>query len=164
MTGEDNFLVNLGAYGFLNMRPASAIQDAQIGVMNTGALSKLGLYNRPDVTKAHEYHHMLNLSKIKAPPRIFSTSHLPKRAGRYLNASEIAARGSQLKNYFGFKRDEKLTGDMLKYASEHYSKDVFDNNMQQMFSTIQDWDAAADWFNKNSFKDGGSLTKKYDGI
>ena len=50
---------------------------------------------------------------------------------------------------------------MLKYAAEHYKGDVFDNNMQQMFSSIKDWDAAAEWFNTYSYKTGGKLIKKY---
>jgi hypothetical protein len=33
--------------------------------------------------------------------------------------------------------------------------------MNMFFSGIQDWDAAAEWLNKYSFKKGGKLIKKY---
>lgn len=155
--GEENhFLTDSYIYYKLNTKPAVAIPDLRIVAANPGAMQRIGT-NRLDVALAHEYHHLFNLNEQRAPIKIFDTRHLPVRFARYLDAKEIAARGSQLKNYFGLKKDEKLTGDMLKYAAEHYSKDVFDNNMQQLFSTIKDWDAAAEWFNKNSFKHGGRL-------
>lgn len=47
----------------------------------------------------------------------------------YMNASEIAERMSQLKNYFGFKGSEVFTREHLDYAKDHYVDDVFNNNM-----------------------------------
>lgn len=147
----------LPAYLKLNMKPG--VRFDNYIYLNPGSLKKEGL-GRTDVVKMHEYHHQLNQSREEAAKEIFNTSHLPKRVQNYLNTTEIAARGAQLKSYFGFDKDQKLTGNMLKYAAEHYSDDVFDNNMQQLFSSIKDWDAAAEWFNKYSFKYGGSIAKK----
>lgn len=52
---------------------------------------------------------------------------------RFPNTGEIAARGTQLKNYFGLKEGEQLTKDMWDYAARHYAADVADNNMTQFF-------------------------------
>ena len=49
------------------------------------------------------------------------------------NTGEIAARGTQLKNYFGLKEGEELTPEMWDYARRHYAADVADNNMTQFF-------------------------------
>lgn len=50
---------------------------------------------------------------------------------------EVLARMSQIKNYFGFKGDEKFTIGHLNMARKHYLSDVgFDNNMQEFFDSI----------------------------
>lgn len=50
---------------------------------------------------------------------------------------EIAERMSQLKNYFGFKDSEEFTIDHLRYAKEHYVKDVgFDNLMTAFLKAV----------------------------
>lgn len=71
---------------------------------------------------------------------------------KYLNnPSEINARGTQIKNYFGLKEDETLTEDMLKYARDHYIKDRgYDNNMSQFFDGIKDWKEMAKWIQEYS--------------
>ncbi len=52
-------------------------------------------------------------------------------------AMEIAERMSQLKNYFGFKGDEKFTSKHLHYAREHYVNDTdMDNGMKLFFQAI----------------------------
>jgi len=51
---------------------------------------------------------------------------------------------------------------MLKYAAKHYVKDTrLDNNMNQMFNAIDDWDSAAQWFSKYSLKNGGNIVQKF---
>lgn len=57
---------------------------------------------------------------------------------RYLfNASEIAERMGQLKNYFGMRGDEVFTKAHLEYARVNYVKDVgFDNRMSPFFAAI----------------------------
>ena len=56
-------------------------------------------------------------------------------------ADEVLARMSQLKNYFGMKGVETFTKAHLDYAREHYVKDVvLDNNISNLFDSIQDED------------------------
>lgn len=57
---------------------------------------------------------------------------------RYLTTpAEIVERMSQLKNYFGMQGAELFTDDHLRYAKEHYVKDVgFDNLMTHFFQMI----------------------------
>ena len=161
LADSKNPFVVIPQYIKLNLKPGVAIPGGDI-YLNTGSLKKHGLGKRQDVVRAHEVHHFINTDDELAPISIFNTRHLSPHIQEYLNHTELAARGSQLKNYFGFTDpDQKLTGDMLKYAAEHYKGDVFDNNMQQMFSSIKDWDAAAEWFNTYSYKTGGKLIKKY---
>lgn len=65
------------------------------------------------------------------------------------NGLEVAARGSQIKDYFGLTDShQKITPEMLKYAAKHYVDDVDDNNMTQFFNGIKDWDEAAKWLSK----------------
>lgn len=65
-----------------------------------------------------------------------------ERREEYLNhylftASEIVERMSQLKNYFGFRDDEKFTKEHLAYAREHYTDDTgMDNGMTMFFEAI----------------------------
>lgn len=68
--------------------------------------------------------------------------------GRLSNdATEMAQRATQLKDYFRLKPGEKLTMQQLKYAAKHYSKDVMNNNMNQFFKTIKDYEYALQWIN-----------------
>ena len=50
-----------------------------------------------------------------------------------VGSGEVAARGTQLKNYFGLKEGEQLTPEMWNYAARHYATDVVDNNMTDLF-------------------------------
>lgn len=72
--------------------------------------------------------------------------------GVFENRIELAARGSQIKDYFGLTDDsQKITSDMLKYAARHYTEDNWiNNNMSEFFHGIKDWDKAADWITKYS--------------
>lgn len=64
--------------------------------------------------------------------------------------TELAARGSQIKNYLErlgiWKEGDQITGEMLKRAANEYPKKVMDNNMTDMFNAITNWDDAAKWF------------------
>lgn len=66
------------------------------------------------------------------------------------NGSELAARGSQIKDYFKLTNpDQPITEDMLKYAAQNYVKDTgIDNNMTEFFNNITDWKEAAKWLSK----------------
>lgn len=67
------------------------------------------------------------------------------------NGTELSARGSQLKDYFGLRKDEELTEDMLRYAKENYIKDTgLDNNMSEFFNLINDFKNAAKWLDKHA--------------
>lgn len=61
-----------------------------------------------------------------------------QRFANYLNKpEEIVERMSQLKNYFGFKRNEVFTKKHLDYARENYIKDTgLDNTMSHFFAAI----------------------------
>lgn len=60
-----------------------------------------------------------------------------KRLAEYLDAREILARMSQLKNYFGLHGAEPFTQEHLAYARAHYVKDTgLDNHMSVFFRAI----------------------------
>ena len=63
-----------------------------------------------------------------------------------------------MKNYFGITDNTPLTGDMLKYAANNYVRDTgLNNNMNQFFRSITDWDKAARWLSSYSYKKGGKI-------
>lgn len=94
----------------------------------------------------------------------FNFNSLPEDVRDYFikdGGNELAARGTQLKNYFGISDNSPITGDMLKYAAKNYVKDTgLNNNMNQMFRSITDWDKAAEWLSKYSYKNGGKLNAR----
>lgn len=69
-----------------------------------------------------------------------------------LNGTEYAARGSQLKDWFGLTRpDQEITPEMLKFAEKYYVEDTgLDNNMTDMFRSILDYKSLAKWLSENS--------------
>lgn len=71
---------------------------------------------------------------------------------RFNNNTEVAARGSQLKDYFGLTNSEqKITPEMLEYAYRHYLDDYgINNDMDLFFKSITDFKKASDWINKYS--------------
>ena len=145
--GNGNIFRNIHNYFMANMEPAFAKGD--FVKINKKALRDLGF--NEDIAYSHELNHALTPRFVWIEePKGMSFSHLHKRHQKYLTGNgytELKARGSQLKNYFGLTRNQPITGDMLKYAAKNYVKDIgFDNNMTQMFSSIKDWDAAAKWF------------------
>lgn len=110
-------------------------------------------------TLSHEYNHALrNFTTNNRMDYLlsgFNYNHLRPDIRKYLSATEIEARGTQLKNYFN---SDVITPDMLKYAAKHYVNDTgMDNNMYQFFSGIKDWDAAAKYLSEFSLKSGGKL-------
>lgn len=159
---DDNNFVNLLSspifHAVLNTRPGLNVTGTKTILMNDKLIDIYLPNTSKSITLSHEINHALN--KGLKIPKGFSYRHLPKRAKDYLwDSGEIASRGTQLKNYFGFKTsDQVITPEMLKYAAKHYVNDTgMDNNMLQFFSGIKDWDAAADWLSKYSLKKGGKL-------
>lgn len=71
---------------------------------------------------------------------------------RFNDNTEVAARGSQLKDYFGLTNSEqKITPEMLEYAYRHYLDDYgINNDMDLFFKSITDFKKASDWINKYS--------------
>lgn len=151
VTSSNNPFVNIPAYFNANMEPAFALGN--LIKINKKALRDLGFDK--DITYSHELNHALTSTGYtpRYTPDVMSFSHLNKNVKDYFtrnNFTELKARGTQLKNYFGINDNQPITGDMLKYAAKNYVKDVgLDNNMTQMFSGIKDWDAAAKWFTDN---------------
>lgn len=75
--------------------------------------------------------------------------------------TELAARGAQLKNYFGLIGNQKLTPEMLEYAKRFYVKDTgMNNNMQDFFDGITDYKLFTDWLNEAAYSKGGIHIKK----
>ena len=151
MTNSSNPIVNIPAYFNANMEPAFALDN--LIKINKKALRDLDFDK--DITYSHELNHALTSTGYtpRYTPDVMSFSHLPKNIKDYFthnNFTELKARGTQLKNYFGITDNQPITGDMLKYAAKNYVKDTgLDNNMTQMFSGIKDWDSAAKWFTAN---------------
>ena len=83
--------------------------------------------------------------------RLFPRIYLKGNYFKNLNNTEVAARGSQLHDYFGHTGIEPITADELKYAKEHYVKDTgINNNMSDLLWSINDYDALAKWMTKYS--------------
>lgn len=103
---------------------------------------------------SHEMDHAIHIPG--EPPKGFDLDYLikstPKQPNYFptKNSTELAARGSQLKDYFGLTSpDQELTEDMLRYAAKNYVKDTgTDNNMTTFFNSITDWKEAAKWLSE----------------
>lgn len=100
---------------------------------------------------AHEFSHYVYTPSDPIPREFFTPV---EGYGRYFTknrSAEVAARGTQLKNYFGLKEGEPLTVEHLKYAAKHFVKDRgYDNGMTQFFQSIKNWDKTAKWLTKNA--------------
>lgn len=112
---------------------------------------------------SHEVDHAIHIPA--EPPRGFDTGYIDKHASQpgYFsnkNGTELAARGSQLKDYYGLDDpNQEITEDMLRYAAENYVKDTkLDNNMGLFFKSITDWKEAAKWLSKYATIAGVPIT------
>ena len=63
------------------------------------------------------------------------------------DATELAARFTQIKDWLGLGPGDKFTVEQLKDAAQKYPTQVMDNNMTALFKAIKDWDAATEWGN-----------------
>lgn len=103
---------------------------------------------------SHEMDHAIHVPGES--PKGFDLNYLtkstPKRPEYFTikNSTELSARGTQLKDYFGLTSpDQELTEDMLRYAAKNYIKDTgADNNMTAFFNSVVDWKEAAKWLSK----------------
>ena len=112
---------------------------------------------------SHEVDHAIHIPA--EPPRGFDTGYIDKHISQpgYFsnkNGTELAARGSQLKDYYGLDDpNQEITEDMLRYAAENYGKDTkLDNNMGLFFTSITDWKGAAKWLSKYATIAGVPIT------
>ena len=117
---------------------------------------------------AHEFAHYTYV------PFSFPKGFDPKAAGsveiaryftggnRFPNTGEIAARGTQLKNYFGLKEGEQLTPEMWNYARRHYVSDIANNNMKDFFVSGSNkysyHPSFLQWLNKHAPAIGAGIT------
>lgn len=108
-----------------------------------------------NVAKSHELDHAVNfVGPAERAERLKETKEWfdPEKTGLpgyFESGIELAARGSQLKDYFGLTdSSQKLTSEMLKYAARHYVDDVSDNDITRFFNGITNWDKAAEWLSK----------------
>lgn len=112
---------------------------------------------------SHEVDHAIHIPA--EPPRGFDTGYIDKHISQpgYFsnkNGTELAARGSKLKDYYGLDDpNQEITEDMLRYAAENYVKDTkLDNNMGLFFKSITDWKEAAKWLSKYATIAGVPIT------
>ena len=114
-----------------------------------------------EVLRSHEINHLVNSESKResAEENGFSFDWLENNEEigpgydeyfRVNDNTEIAARGSQIKDYFGLTSPEqKITPEMLEYAARHYIFDYgVNNDMDLFFRSIKDYDKAAKWINK----------------
>ena len=101
---------------------------------------------------SHEVDHALHIPDEPVPDgALFPRIYLKGNYFKSLNNTEVAARGSQLHDYFGHTGTEPITADELRYAKEHYVKDTgINNNMNDLLWSINDYDALAKWMTKYS--------------
>lgn len=110
------------------------------------------------IINSHEVEHAIHIPV--RPAEGFDFDYLRKMAEdatepEYFirnNNTELSARGTQLKNYFGLTRpDQEITEDMLRYAAQNYVKDTgFNNDMTGFFNSIIDWKKAAKWLSESA--------------
>lgn len=116
--------------------------------------------------KSHELDHAVNSNKLdNMDDNIdwIDKDKISKGELSYLlskNGIELAARGTQIKDYFGLtKSDMRVTPEMLRYAAKHYVDDTnMDNNMTSMFNAISDWEKAADWISRHATISAGAIS------
>lgn len=102
---------------------------------------------------SHEVDHALHIPDEPVPENAFfpRLNYLYKDYFKRYKNTEVAARGSQLHDYFGHTGTEPITAEELQYAKEHYVKDTDINNLMNNFLwSINDYDALAKWMTKYS--------------
>lgn len=106
---------------------------------------------------AHEFAHFVyNPKKVPSIDIYDLTPDNPHRDylmmfGKPEMGTELTARGTQIKNYFGLDKDYPVTEDMLKYAADNYVKDTgFDNVMTDFFKGIKDYKGMAKFITDHS--------------
>lgn len=98
---------------------------------------------------SHELDHALHDPAEQIPSGVLDSSLTTDQYFVNHNNTEIAARGSQLHDYFGHTGKEPITEEMLKYARDHYVKDTgVDNDMSALLHGVKDYKKLAEWMTK----------------
>lgn len=101
--------------------------------------------------KSHEVEHKIHYPDSGADKNGFDLNKIDddevKDYFKEDHFTEMAARGTQIKNYFGLTDDaQEVTPEMLEYAARNYLKDYgYDNEMKEYFESISDYKKAAKW-------------------
>ena len=146
MTPEE--LLNAYRNHLANNGHAAALVDENI-VFHDGTIPNSQL----NAVLSHEVDHALHIPDEPVPENAFfpRLNYLYKDYFKRYKNTEVAARGSQLHDYFGHTGTEPITAEELQYAKEHYVKDTGINNLMNNFLwSINDYDALAKWMTKYS--------------
>lgn len=146
MTPEE--LLNAYRNHLANNGHAAALVDENI-VFHDGTIPDSQL----NAVLSHEVDHALHIPDGPVPENAFfpRLNYLYKDYFKRYKNTEVAARGSQLHDYFGHTGTEPITAEELQYAKEHYVKDTGINNLMNNFLwSINDYDALAKWMTKYS--------------
>lgn len=128
------------------------VSNSQLGpvLYSDRPVQYLGRQASSDIA-AHEFSHYVYEPSNPIPREFFTPVEGYTRYFTKGRSAEVAARGTQIKNYFGLKEGEPLTLEHLKYAAKHFVKDRgYDNGMTQFFQSIKNWDQTAKWLTKNA--------------
>ena len=130
-----------------------------IGVSNS-EMGPVIYSDRPSIYKgkqatsdisAHEFSHYVYTPGKTIPKEDFMPVKGYSKYFNGFNSTEVQARGTQIKNYFGLTEEEPLTAEHLKYAALHFVKDRgYDNGMTAFFNSIKNYNNVAKWLNDNS--------------
>lgn len=141
-------LLNAYRNHLANNGHAAALVDENI-VFHDGTIPDSQL----NAVLSHEVDHALHIPDEPVPDNAFfpRLNYLYKDYFKRYKNTEVAARGSQLHDYFGHTGTEPITAKELQYAKEHYVKDTGINNLMNNFLwSINDYDALAKWMTKYS--------------
>lgn len=120
------------------------------------ALKDWEVFSKNNNALAHEFEHFVHSPDIPMPESAVDPRYITPYGKRHYftlsNNTELAARFSQLKNYFGLNEGEVITPEMWEYAKKHYIEDTgADNNMSDFFNLkIDNIQQFLDWGNQNA--------------
>ena len=100
---------------------------------------------------SHELDHLLHYPDEPVPDDTFYPRLKNLFGNEFFkhNNTEVAARGSQIHDYFGHIGKEPITENMLKYARDNYVADTnLDNDMYEMLWSTKNLKSLADWMTK----------------
>lgn len=117
-------------------KPGAVFSDAEIAGQPLTSRQK-------NLIEAHEKGHAVRefsgaiADEVRTALDLDILAEHADKLGYSADADEIVERMAQLKNYFGFKGDERFTKAHLDHVREHYLDDVgLDNSMTEFFAAI----------------------------